>query len=243
MLGYVDDIYIPTSETSYSPFVISTEHGLFCWGGYGRVWHHFMPHYWGANSAWLDTRELVPNRRPTCIVEDGDGNLWIGTERDGLVRLNAHARKYSDRSSDNNDRDGTEFSFIGPKEVGCKFDRVADLAASADNGVWAILTSREGDCVLIHFDGQKWETHALNGQARCVAELEPGAVVIGAGGTAGDRYQGLREVTWASKEIEPIVGPEDVILEITNLKDGRVLAASWWSLYESAAPAGKQSAD
>lgn len=31
--GYVDDIYIPTSEKSYSPFVISTEHGLFCWGG------------------------------------------------------------------------------------------------------------------------------------------------------------------------------------------------------------------
>ena len=120
--GYVDDIYIPTSETSYSPFVISTEHGLFCWGGYGRVWHHFMPHYWGANSAWLDTRELVPNRRPTCIVEDSDGNLWIGTERDGLVRLNAHARKYSDRRSDNNDKDGTEFSFIGPEEVGCKFD-------------------------------------------------------------------------------------------------------------------------
>ena len=81
--GYVDDIYIPQQETVYSPFVISTEHGLFCWGGYGRVWHHFMPHYWGANSAWLDTRDLLPHRRPTCMVEDNDGHLWIGTQWDG----------------------------------------------------------------------------------------------------------------------------------------------------------------
>ena len=159
--GYVDDIYLPPSETAYSPFVISTEHGLFCWGGYGRVWHHFMPHYWGGNSPWLDTRELVPNRRPTCIVEDSDGNLWIGTERDGLVRLNAHARKYHDRKSDNNDKDGTEFSFIGPEEIGCKFDRVADLATSATHGVWAILTSRDDRSVLARIDKQRKKTKNL----------------------------------------------------------------------------------
>lgn len=241
--GYVDDIYIPTSETSYSPFVISTEHGLFCWGGYGRVWHHFMPHYWGANSAWLDTRELVPNRRPTCIVEDSDGNLWIGTERDGLIRLNAHARKYSDRKPENNKKDGTEFTFIGPEAIGCKFDRVTDLAASTGKGVWAILTSREDDCVLARFDGQRWETDTLDGPARSVAEVEPGVVLIGADGSEGDRHQGLRKVIWASKEIEQSVGPERVIHEIIKVKDGRVVAASWWDLYESEAPAVQRPAD
>jgi hypothetical protein len=132
---------------------------------------------------------------------------------------------------------------LGPKEVGCKFDRVADLAASADKGVWTILTSREGGCVLARFDGKQWGTHALNGQARCVAELESGAALIGTGGTDADRYQGLREVTWASKEIEQIVGPENVILEIIKLKDGRVFAVSWRSLYESAAPARQRTAN
>ncbi|MGH7139372.1 MAG: hypothetical protein ACREHD_26810, partial [Pirellulales bacterium] len=63
--GYVDGIYVPPKNHTYAPFVISREHGLFCWGAYHGVWHHFMPHYWGANSPWLDTRELVPHRRPT----------------------------------------------------------------------------------------------------------------------------------------------------------------------------------
>ena len=238
--GYVDDIYIPAKETTYSPFIISTEHGLFCWGGYGRVWHHFMPHYWGANSAWLDTRELVPNRRPTCTVEDSEGNLWIGTERDGLIRLNAHARRYHDRQPDNNDKDGTEFSFIGPEEVGCKFDRVDDLAASTDQGVWSILTSREDGYVLARFDGQTWETDTLDGPARSVVELEPGVALIGADGSEGDRHQGIRKVTWAAKEIDESVGPEGVIHEIIKVKDGRVFAASWWDLYESDAPTGQR---
>ena len=213
------------------------------WHRYGRVWHHFMPHYWGGNSPWLDTRELVPNRRPTCIVEDSDGNLWIGTERDGLVRLNAHARKYHDRKSDNNDKDSTEFSFIGPEEVGCKFDRVADLAASADKGVWTVLTSREGDCVLARFDGHRWETRTLDGPARCVAEVEAGVVLIGAGGSDGDRYLGVQKVTWATKGIQRLAGPENVILEIIKLKEGRVFAASCWNLYESESTIGQQPAD
>ena len=49
--GYVDQIYMPPKNHTYAPWVVSTEHGLFTWGGYGSVWHHFLPHYWGANSA------------------------------------------------------------------------------------------------------------------------------------------------------------------------------------------------
>ena len=43
--GYVDGVCIPPKVRVYSPFVISTEDGLFSWGGYHGVWHHFLPHY------------------------------------------------------------------------------------------------------------------------------------------------------------------------------------------------------
>ena len=192
---------------------------------------------------WLDTRELVPHRRPTCIVEDNDGNLWIGTEWDGLILLNAHARKYHNRKRENNEKDGTEFSFIRPKEIGCEFDRVADLAASADHGIWAILTSDEHGSFLARFDGQRWETHTLDGPARSVAEVEPGIVLIGVDGRKWGRQHGLRKMTWASKKVERPVGPESVILRVVRLTDGRVSAASWWSLYESDSTLEQQPAD
>jgi hypothetical protein len=43
--GYVDDIYIAPKIRTYSPMAVSREHGLFSWGGYGQVWHHYFPHY------------------------------------------------------------------------------------------------------------------------------------------------------------------------------------------------------
>lgn len=242
--GYVDDIYFSPQETAYSPFVTSTEHGLFCWGGYGSVWHHFLPHYWGANSAWLDTRELVPHRRPTCIVEDGGSNLWAGTQWDGLLRFNAPARKYHNRKPEDNKADGTEFGHFGPAEIGCPFDRVDDLATSANSGIWAILSSGEDRSWLARFDGQRWETLALDGPAKSVIEVEREVVLIGVDGEKWGRYRGLREVTWLTKKVERLPGPENVILEIVRLRNGGIFAASWWNLYErestgeAAAPKG-----
>lgn len=230
--GYVDDIYIPQQETAYSPFVISTEHGLFCWGNYGGVWHHFMPHYFGANSAWLDTRKLLPHRRPTCMVEDKTGNLWIGTQWDGIVRLNADARKYNARNPDNNKEDGTEFSHIGAAEVGCPFDRVDDLASSANLGIWAVLSGRDDRTWLARFDGQRWETLAVAGPVRSVVETERDVVMIGVDGEKWGRHQGLRAVNWPSKKVERMLGPEYVIRELVRLPNGNVIAASWWNLYE-----------
>ncbi|MHB0960050.1 MAG: two-component regulator propeller domain-containing protein [Pirellulaceae bacterium] len=231
--GYVDDIFIPQCETAYSPFVISTEHGFFCWGHYGGVWHHFMPHYWGANSAWLDTRELLPHRRPTCMIEDNDGHLWVGTQWDGIVRLNAHARKYHARKPEDNKKDGIEFSHIGATEVGRPFDTVLDLAASADHGVWAILTSTDGRSWLARFDGQRWETHALEAPARSVAEVHSGIVLIGVESPSPrSGSNGLRKVTWEGKKVERLAGPDGVIREIVRLPNGSVVAASWWDLYE-----------
>lgn len=233
--GYVDDIYLPAQEKNYAPFVISKEHGLFSWGGYGRVWHHFMPHYWGANSAWLDLRELIPNRRPTCMLKDQSDNLWVGTERDGLVRFNAKGRKYSNRDSDNNQKDGTEFSYFGADEIGCNFDRVVNLVVSKEKGIWAILSSYKTGFHIAHFDGTDWTTFAMNKSftPACILEMKPGVLLIG---DLKYRQRGLNQLTWQTKKIEKIEGPENGVREIVQLPNGRIFAASWWGLYEKRQP-------
>ena len=158
----------------------------------------------------------------TGIAVEGTDKVWLSTS-DGIRRLEREGdqpwqvsefRYYyeghpafvsgayiHDRKSDNNEKDGTEFSFIGPEEIGCKLDRVADLAAAADHGVWAILTFREDGSALARFDGNQWETHTLDGPAQSVVEVESGVVLIGVYGTEWGRYRGLRKVTWASKEL------------------------------------------
>jgi hypothetical protein len=144
--GYVDHIYIPPRIKVYSPMVVSTEHGLFTWGGYGGVWHHLMPHYPGANSAWLDTRDLIPHRRPTCITEDRESNLWIGTESDGLVRFNAKGREYHRRDAKQNQLDGSEFSHFSSDQVGWGFERVENVSPGLVRGLWCILSNKEQAC-------------------------------------------------------------------------------------------------
>ena len=76
------------------------------------------------------------------MVEDGAANLWIGTEGDGFVRLNARGRDYHKRPSENNKKDGTEFTYACPKDVGAEFDKVVGLAAGIERGVWAVLALR-----------------------------------------------------------------------------------------------------
>lgn len=230
--GYVDEIFVSAKEKSYSPYAISNEHGLFSWGGYGRVWHHYLPHYTGANSAWLDIRELLPHRRPTCMVEDKESNLWIGSEWDGLVRMNAAGRRYAYRDPENNEKDGSEFSSFKAKELGVEFDRVEDLAASQQSGIWAIVSSREGGSYLARYDGERWSTFQVSEKAELtsVVEVKPGEVLVGTGGSRQRR--GLARVNWQAREVTPEPGIDQQVLESVRLQDGRVVAASWWSLYE-----------
>ena len=98
------------------------------------------------------------------MVEDQDGSLWIGTQWDGIVRLNAHTRKYHARNPEDNKDDGTEFTHIGAAEVGSPFDTVIDLAASADHGVWTMLSSTGGGSLLARFAPGSAEAYSLRGE-------------------------------------------------------------------------------
>lgn len=231
--GYVDDIYFPQQEKTYAPFVISKEHGLFSWSA--GVWHHFLPHYGGANSEWVDLTELIPHRRPTCMREDHQGHLWIGTAGDGLVRFNANGRKYHRRKPENNQPDGSEFSQFGFADFGCNCDRVVDLAVSEQTGVWALLASFKSGSHLAHYDGLTWSTLPLGEKTvpSCLLEIEPGVLFVGDLNYNRDQ---IKKITWRTRQIEPMAGPEHGVRNLVKLADGRVFAASWWGLYEQTKP-------
>ena len=171
--GYVDDIYIPRQETAYSPFVIS-RNTVSSVGAATAVFGTTscpitgepIPLGWTQETCSRTAAQLAWSKTTTAI--SGSGHSGMGS---CVSTLNA--RKYHARNPDNNKKDGTEFSHIGATEVGCQFDTVVDLAASADHGVWAVLSSTDGGSWLARFDGQQWETLALEAPARSVAEINP----------------------------------------------------------------------
>ncbi len=232
--GYVDHLYIPPKNRGYAPFIVSQEHGLFSFAPAHEISHHFMPHYWGASSPWLDTRELIPHRRPTCITEDVEGNLWIGTEGDGIVRLNAAGRDYYKRCSLDNAKDGKEFAFIGKQEVGRDFSTVAFLAPGKSCGVWAILGAKDRHAYLARFDGKTWTTMALANDRRevtCVAEIAPDLILVG---SVRDNLseRAIFEIDWKTQAVKCVCKPNSVPFNIAVMPDGRIFAASRFEIYE-----------
>ncbi len=233
--GYVDQIYMPSRNRAYAPLAISTEHGLFAWGGYGGVWHHYLPHYWGANSDWLDIREWIPHRRPTCIGEDKEGNLWVGTDGDGILRFNATGRDYHRRDPVQNQKDGTEFTLVSNAELGWAFERVADLSPGLEHGVWCVLSSKENRSAVARWREGRWQVFPWPknlATAGVIQEIDPGKVLVGIGDGPSETGDGLVELNWASRTFTKIKGPEHKIREIIVTPGHRVFAASWWSLYQ-----------
>jgi hypothetical protein len=234
--GHVDEIYVPPKNRAYAPLAVSREHGLFSWGGYNGVWHHFLPHYWGANSPWVDTRKLIRHRRPTCIVEDNQENLWVGTDGDGVLRFNVKARNYHRRDSEHNQKDGTEFTTVSQAEVGWPFERVVDLSRGLERGIWCVLRNEEDRSAVARWLDAKWQVFPWPAaKVTAVEEIEPGTVLVGIGDEPSEVDAGLVKLDWATKTLTKIKGPEHKIREIVTTPGRRVFAASWWSLYEKRA--------
>jgi hypothetical protein len=246
--GRVDGVFVPEKEMAYAPFVISEEHGLFTWGGYHGVWHHFLPHFWGASSEWLDTRELIPHRRPTCLAEDNDGNLWLGTDGDGIVRINAHARRFHQRDPKDNGKDGKEFTHILPEDVGCDLTRVNGISAGLDAGVWVAVAGKDKRGYVGRFHDGRWTLFELPKIERktlretkvvktewweptplCVIEVLPGSLLVGVDNAVWPA--GLFELNWDRKTWQRVHEVEHDVHHVQLGKDGAVWAQSWWGVY------------
>ena len=154
------------------------------------------------------------------------------------MRFNARARDYHNRNPEDNNKDGTEFTSFGPKEVGREFDRVADLKAGRKQELWAVLGLKDRQNMVARFDGKAWTTLILPGESvkvTCVAEIRPDVILVGVNfvGPAerDERQSSLFEVDWKSRKVAEVAGPQGVF-EIIALPDGRVFAISWSGLFE-----------
>jgi hypothetical protein len=244
----VDDVFVPHEISAYAPYVVSAEHGLFTWGGYHGVWHHFLPHYWGANSEWLDTRELIPHRRPQCLAEDQAGHLWVGTEGDGIVRMNAHARRFNERSPESNEQTGDEFARFAADEIGCEPARVNDIAPGLERGVWTALVGNDKRRYIGRFDGSDWslfelpkiERRTSSGQTivktvwweatpLSLCEVSSGRILVGVEDAVWPA--GLFELNWEQREFQEVAEVEHEVHNIERAADGSIWAQTWWGIY------------
>ena len=107
----------------------------------GKIWaggENGLGSFDGTNWNVFTAHDGLPTSAVRAIAEDASGNLWLGTERDGLFQL----------------RDGKFFSVSAPvKDISC-------LLAAADGGLW-VGTSGHG---LAHFQNGNWKIcSTLNG--------------------------------------------------------------------------------
>ena len=78
----------------------------------------------------------LTNNYVSCIIEDGDGNLWIGT-RGGIVMHRPESRAFEHLHSDN--------SGLQINRVGClRFDVQGNLWAGTEEGLYRVSNKQEG---------------------------------------------------------------------------------------------------
>jgi hypothetical protein len=63
--------------------------------------------------------------------------------------------------------------------------------------------------------------------------LTPGKLWIGTGDEPSEVEAGVVELSWDTKAIKRVDGPEHKVREIVVTPSGHVFAASWWSLYQT----------
>jgi hypothetical protein len=182
------------------------------------------------------------------MTEDKLGHLWIGTEGDGFVRINAHARRFHERDPKDNGKDGKEFTRFLADDVGCEFVRVNDVCAGLAQGVWAALVGKDKRRYVGCFRDGKWSLFELPKIKResssegkivnvewweptplCLAEVAPGRLLVGVDHAVWPA--GLFELDWARQTFENVREVKHDVRHIQRAHDGTIWAQTWWGVY------------
>jgi signal transduction histidine kinase/ligand-binding sensor domain-containing protein len=144
--------------------------------------------------------ETVHTSHPSinCLMEDQEGNLWVGTGGGGLNRLRPRI---------------LELSNVDPARP---IDSVRSVCEDAEGSLWAV--TRDG--LLMHHSVTNWvnmlqATNWPGGRAACVAAGSNGAVWIGGRGFGLYRFQNNRFTAWgranglASETVRSLLASSD----------------------------------
>lgn len=153
--------------------------------------------------------QLPVGVRPSAMIEDSTGAVWVGTTAHGMFRCDGRVVEQVETShlqisSLLEDREGSiwvgtlggglnrlrprALELIGPR-VGPPFESVVSVSLDADDRLWAAAGGGE----LIYWDGKSWSAFPKAGNAwsapsTCVSADRQGRLWVGTQG------QGLREV-------------------------------------------------
>ena len=129
--------------------------------------------------------ETVHTSHPSinCLLEDQEGNLWVGTGGGGLNRLRPRI---------------LELLNVEPARP---IDSVRSVCEDSQGSLWAV--TREG--LLMHQQGANWESTVLatnwpGGRAACVAADRNGAVWIGTRGSGLYQFKNNQFTAWHKED-------------------------------------------
>lgn len=233
-MGFVDDILVRSMRFS-EPVAITSEHGvLFNLGPYWLIDCH-RSSLASERLTWFDPDAPIPHRRPTCVIEDSGGNLWLGTDGDGIVRIDAGTRLLHTPKED------PYFARYSPDDIGCRFTRVTDAKRGFNDSLWFTLTDYGRHSFVARFQNDEWsvvelpqrevkyrgdETRHYPVVPVSLAETAPGSLLIGA------EYAGNLQLDWETRLFERITEFKTPLLEIEVSQDGGVWATTSKSVYQ-----------
>ncbi len=152
-------------ETSAGQILLGTNAGLYQLESITGD-HHNLRHI-------SEARHLPDNIQIKCMVEDGDNNLWIGTQEMGLIQWRATSNEVS------------TYSHVANNIYSLSHNNVRDLCRDANNNLWVgtfngLNLLKDGEQQFVRYAKSIYESNGLSDRSiRSLFQDKQGSLWIG----------------------------------------------------------------